>query len=53
MTFKIDLDQKNENILKTGYYQRILPVSKYAKRVGAFFLFFQNSIRRSLNDNNM
>ena len=37
----IDLDQENGNILKTEFYQRILLVSKYPKRVGQKKYFFK------------
>ena len=39
--FKVDLDHENDNIMKNGFYQRILQPSEYPKRVGAKKKFFQ------------
>ena len=38
--FKVDLDHENDNIMKNGFYQRILQPSEYPKRVGAKKNFF-------------
>ena len=38
--FNVDLDHENGNILKNGFLQRILLVSKYPKRVGAKIFYF-------------
>ena len=42
-SFKVDLDHEIDNIMKNGFYQRILQPSEHPKRVGAkkSFFFFQ------------
>ena len=39
-SFKVDLDHENDNIMKNGFYQRILQPSEHPKRVGAKKKFF-------------
>ena len=39
-SFKVDLDHENDNIMKNGFYQRILQPSEHPKRVGAKFFYF-------------
>ena len=39
-SFKVDLDHENDNIMKNGFYQRILQPSEHLKRVGAKILYF-------------
>ena len=39
-SFKVDLDHENDNIMKNGFYQRILQPSEHPKRVGAKKFYF-------------
>ena len=39
-SFKIDLDHENDNIMKNGFYQRVLQPTEHPKRVGQFFFYF-------------
>ena len=39
-SFKVDLDHENDNIMKNGFYQRILQPSEHPKRMGAKFFYF-------------
>ena len=38
--FKVDLDHENDDIMKNGFYQRILQPSEHPKRVGAKIFYF-------------
>ena len=39
-SFKVDLEYENDNIMKNGFYQRILQPSEHPKRVGAKIFYF-------------
>ena len=39
-SFKVDLEYENDNIMKNGFYQRILQPSEHPKRVGAKKIYF-------------
>ena len=39
-SFKVDLEYENDNIMKNGFYQRILQPSEHPKRVGAKKFYF-------------
>ena len=41
LNFKLDLEHENVNILKNGFYHRILQLSEYPKRERAKKFFFQ------------
>ena len=52
--FKVDLEYEIDRILKNGFYQRILLVSKYPKRVGAkIFYFFKTLLDGPLSPQNI
>ena len=43
-SFKVDLDHEIDNIMKNGFYQRILQPSEHPKRVGAKIFYFSKTL---------